>query len=256
MTTITGWYGKLPTLGDFASRRLTQAFIEPWDAWLSAGLAHWQHRAPDTWLADYLAGPSLRFALMPGVLGDAVEVQEDCPAGGLVAGVLMPSVDRVGRYFPFTLAAPLARRPAHGGETNALLAWLQTLDDLALDALQDDWSIERLESELVRPEAVPPSWDARGTSGGVPAIPGPEAVGTGLQEFLLQAPTGDWLDASAQAALDARLAGQAWWLCGGPSGPAGCLRVTYGLPRDDDFVALLRVPAANGTAVATAPSFP
>ena len=31
---IPGWYGKLPSLGDFASRRLGADFIPPWDAWL------------------------------------------------------------------------------------------------------------------------------------------------------------------------------------------------------------------------------
>lgn len=250
MTTVAGWYGKLPTLGDFASRRLSQTFIEPWDAWLAAGLAHWQRRAPDTWLADYLAGPSLRFVLMPGVLAGSPEVQEGGPANAPVAGVLMPSVDRVGRYFPFTLAAPLSRRPAHGSETNALLAWLQNLDDLALDALQDDWSIERLESELARTDAAPPSWDAGSAPAAAAAIPGPEPANVGLKEFLLPSALSDWLDAGVQTMLDARLAGQAWWLCGGPDGPACCLRVTQGLPRDDDFVALMRVPAASGAATA------
>ena len=34
----TGWYGKLPASGDFATRRLPPSFIEPWDAWLNAML--------------------------------------------------------------------------------------------------------------------------------------------------------------------------------------------------------------------------
>ena len=64
------------------------------------------------------------------------------------AGVLMPSVDRVGRYFPLTLARPLPALPADAAQWR-LLGWLQRLDDLAVDALHDDWTVERLEAELV-----------------------------------------------------------------------------------------------------------
>jgi type VI secretion system protein ImpM len=63
-----GWYGKLPTLGDFASRRLPVDFIEPWDDWLANGLAAWRAASPEGWLHEYLAAPSWRFVLMPGAL--------------------------------------------------------------------------------------------------------------------------------------------------------------------------------------------
>ncbi|MGS0758915.1 type VI secretion system-associated protein TagF, partial [Roseateles sp. GG27B] len=48
--TIPGWYGKLPSLGDFASRRLNPDFIEDWDVWLATGLGDWREREPTTWL--------------------------------------------------------------------------------------------------------------------------------------------------------------------------------------------------------------
>ena len=89
---LTGWYGKLPSLGDFASRRLSAGFIEAWDAWLAAGMADWCRREPDAWLAHYLAGPSWRFLLMPGAMAGASAGEK-----GAWAGVLMPSVDKVGR---------------------------------------------------------------------------------------------------------------------------------------------------------------
>ena len=31
--TVPGWYGKLPALGDFASRRLEPGWIAGWDGW-------------------------------------------------------------------------------------------------------------------------------------------------------------------------------------------------------------------------------
>ena len=63
-----GWFGKLPSLGDFASRRVDVDFMEAWDGWLAQGLAGWQARDGDAWLTDYLNGPSWRFVLMPGTL--------------------------------------------------------------------------------------------------------------------------------------------------------------------------------------------
>lgn len=132
-----GWHGKLPTLGDFASRRLDAGFIHRWDVWLSEGLAALQ-QAPG-WLDGYLASPSWRFLLMPGVVSDA-----------LWAGVLMPSVDRVGRYYPLTIAQPLPGLPADGEGLDALWAWLLRLDEAAADALHEDWSVDTLEAELER----------------------------------------------------------------------------------------------------------
>jgi type VI secretion system protein ImpM len=136
-----GWYGKLPSLGDFASRRLPAGFIEPWDNWLCAGMLDWRTRQPESWLARYLTGPSWRFVLSPGLL-DA--------RAPLWIGVLMPSVDRVGRYFPLTVAQPLAQMPKDAAMIENLLEWLKDLDDLALGSLQEDWTADQLDTQLLR----------------------------------------------------------------------------------------------------------
>lgn len=142
----TAWYGKLPSLGDFASRRLPPEQLEALDDWLAEGLAAWREREPETWLQQFLAGPSWRFVWPAGLL----------PGAGPLVGVLMPSVDRVGRYFPFVLLRPLAL-PLDG----AGLAWLHRLDDLALDAMQEDWPLEQLEAELAKLDAEPPAAGAQ-----------------------------------------------------------------------------------------------
>ncbi|MBV8503103.1 MAG: type VI secretion system-associated protein TagF [Paucibacter sp.] len=132
-----GWYGKLPVLGDFAQRRLPQDFVEAWDAWLAKGLGDWQ-AADDAWLERYLSGPSWRFVLTPNVIGPQAW-----------AGVLMPSCDRVGRYFPLCIAQ-LLQLPVSDTGAQSLLDWLLRLDDLAVDALHEDWAVEQLEAELAR----------------------------------------------------------------------------------------------------------
>ena len=139
-----GWHGKLPALGDFASRRLGPEFIEPWDGWLAAGLHALRSTASDHWLQHYLASPSWRFLLQPGVL----------PGAQAWAGVLMPSVDRVGRYFPFTMAQPLGGAALDWRQLQTLWRGLTAWDDLARDALHDDWTAEQLEAELHRHHAA------------------------------------------------------------------------------------------------------
>ena len=196
-----GWHGKLPSLGDFASRRLAPEFLATWDSWLASGLQQLRDRDPAGWLDAYLANPTRRFLLMPGVLPGA--------AGQLAwAGVLMPSVDRVGRYFPFTIAQPTPL-PATILQMQALWFWLGRLDELAADALQDDWTVERLEAELARmagPDIAP--WPA-----GLPGLPGlPAGAGATASSVL---PAGlditQLIGAEAQALWQQRAQGLAYW---------------------------------------------
>ncbi|HMK85278.1 MAG TPA: type VI secretion system-associated protein TagF [Steroidobacteraceae bacterium] len=87
-----GLYGKLPTHGDFLRRRVADDFLAAWDPWLQQCIASSRAVLGERWLSIYLTSPVWRFALGPNVCGAA-------PA----AGLLVPSVDRVGRYFPLTL---------------------------------------------------------------------------------------------------------------------------------------------------------
>lgn len=228
---IAGWHGKLPSLGDFASRRLQPDFVAFWDGWLAAGLAHLQQQSPADWLPHYLACPAWRFVLMPGLL--------PAPFGERAwAGVLMPSVDRIGRYFPLTLIAPLVEPPRTGAELRTLLRWLHDLDDLAADALQDDWPIDRLEAELA--QSPRPGWD-------VPA-PMTELLPTGAATSTHLAAGAEAIvalisDGQAQAWRHAS-AGHAFWWADGHSGDRRLL-VTRGLPPTDDLRLLFGAAAAS-----------
>lgn len=149
---LPGWYGKLPSLGDFASRRLPPLFVDPWDCWLASSLASWRD-GDAAWLVAYLAAPPLRFALGAGV------PFEQSPG---YAGVLMPSVDRVGRYFPLT-----AVRPRAPSEAEAPALWLQALESVSVAALNNDWDADRFDEELSRLDDAPdggPAWPAHGQS--------------------------------------------------------------------------------------------
>ncbi len=148
-----GWHGKLPTVSDFASRRLDARFIDLWDSWISAGLANLRANDAEGWMDAYLAAPTWRFLVAPGFLPAPFQA-------GAWAGVVMPSVDRVGRYYPLTLAAPLQQVPPGASAQEALWGWLHRLEDIAMDALDEDWSIDVLENELFRLGLPPAGGDS------------------------------------------------------------------------------------------------
>ncbi|MFV3325625.1 type VI secretion system-associated protein TagF [Pseudomonas sp. NY15372] len=208
-----GFYGKLASRGDFVSRALPQSFIQPWDQWLAAGLQSSQQHLGDSWLDAYLVSPLWRFALAPGLCGPQAAV-----------GVLMPSIDRVGRYFPLTVAQvlepgqPLATAVAGGEEwfeqvEAALLATLEpgaVLEDFeaALQPFRDAWPL---------PQAAP----ARLTVGG-------------LQRLDATTPQGRAL-ALAECACEGM---SLWWGRGSERIAPGLMRCV-GLPRSEDFAGFL-----------------
>ena len=92
-----GLFGKLPSHGDFLRRRVSDAFVDAWDGWLRECLAASRSALGERWLDLYLTSPAWRFVCAAGTCGPVP-----------VIGLMVPSVDRVGRYFPLTLVAPLA----------------------------------------------------------------------------------------------------------------------------------------------------
>ena len=140
-----GLFGKLASHGDFVQRRLPPDFVAAWDTWLQQGMHAGRARHGAAWPERYLHAPLWRFALAPGVCGQAA-----------MAGVLLPSVDRVGRHFPLTLAAP------HDHAATGLLDlatqgmdWFDRLADLAVCAMWGDLAVEELEPALARLGGLP-----------------------------------------------------------------------------------------------------
>ena len=138
-----GWHGKLPTVSDFASRRLDARFIELWDSRLSDSIEKMRLQDEEGWVAIYLSSPTWRFLISRGFLPAPFD-------GSAWAGVLMPSVDRVGRYYPLTLASPLIAMPTSLDGQKRLWSWLERIEDASFNALQEDWQIDELEAELSR----------------------------------------------------------------------------------------------------------
>ncbi|MFC6634131.1 type VI secretion system-associated protein TagF [Microbulbifer taiwanensis] len=133
MSIATGLFGKLPGHGDFIQRQLPGSFVTPWDGWLQRAVHGSRELVGEPWLDYFLTSPVWRFALSAGVLDEQGW-----------AGVLVPSVDSVGRYFPLTIAAPLpARSNPFALQVNAD-SWYRQLSDLAIEALQSALQADQL----------------------------------------------------------------------------------------------------------------
>ena len=148
---IPGFFGKLPTSGDFVTRRLPPGFVRAWDRWC---VRHIVPRLDRAWPAC-----GLRF-LHPGP----------------VTGLLVPSADRAGRRFPLTLAAAAPLQAA---------AWYDALARLAARAAA--LAPDALETALV---AHPAAGDSaapvrlRLWSDGAPLEADPETPAAALDALL------------------------------------------------------------------------
>lgn len=185
---MTGYFGKVSTHGDFVSRRLPSSLVAAWDQWLQQCIQASREHLGEQWLNHYLISRVWRFAISPGVLG---------PDG--LGGVMMPSVDRVGRYFPLMIATTGAPPLLEWVQRHA--AWFDALDALARESLAPAFALERLEA------APEPAWE----------------------------PTSGPVSVTAGAALHAH---SLWWTEGTPGIEVSPL-VCQGMPRPQAFAAML-----------------
>ena len=202
-TALPGWFGKLPGMGDFAHRRLPEAFRAVWDQWLQRGMSRLRDRAD--WTERYLEAPIWCFALGRQVAGDRAWI-----------GVLMPSVDGVGRYFPFAIAVELeADSPGtlRGAALAVALRWWAHATQAALEGLDGDLDAVRFDAVLQR-------------------------------LFVGESSSSDeW--GSGVESLELPLAGASLWLSD-PSAETGIRMLSTGLPRDEQFDALFLGFAEEG----------
>ena len=66
-----GFFGKIPSHGDFVRRAFSTELRRRWDAWLQAGLTQSRETLGDDWLDSYLSSPMWRFCLSAGLCGES-----------------------------------------------------------------------------------------------------------------------------------------------------------------------------------------
>lgn len=191
-----GFHGKLPSRGDFVGAGLPRAFTDPWDDWLSAALDGARRRLGAAWEPSFAAAPPWRLVLAHGVCG-----------ADAVAGVMVPSADRVGRPYPFLIAAALPGAADPAACPAAAAAWFD--------------GAERAARALTAETAAPAAAAAR-----VAALGRPAAGGV-FHRALIEDRLGPLHDGMAL-----------WWTRGGGLITASVLACD-GLPDPGRFTALL-----------------
>lgn len=200
---MTGYFGKVSTLGDFVSRGLPDALVAAWDAWLQQCIQASREQLGEQWLNHYLTSPVWRFAISPGVLG---------PDG--LGGVMMPSVDRVGRYFPLMIGAVGAPPLLDWFHKHG--AWYDAVEDLARASLDATFRLAQFDGA---PEPRV-------------AVGSPVAQADGTRRFTLDENVGERV-------LAAVLQGHSlWWTAGSPQVEPSML-TCVGMPRAQRFAAML-----------------
>jgi type VI secretion system protein ImpM len=225
-----GFFGKLPSHGDFLRRQVSDAFVGVWDGWLQECLAASRAELGDRWLDVYLTSPVWRFACAAGTCGPAP-----------VVGVMVPSVDRVGRYFPLTLVAELPPDAPLVSTVQRAASFFDAAERLVVETLESDHVDfegfeaqlkqlgEGLESAPLRPDVVlhsaaAPFQDA-GDGWQIP-IAAANELGSMFDQMLT-----DHLSAIYEPMV-------LWWTDGSARVQPSCLMVK-GLPHPDAFASLL-----------------
>jgi type VI secretion system protein ImpM len=230
-TNLPGFYGKLPELGDFVNRRLPRPFMDRWDEWLQNAIAVSRRQLGDAWLNLYLSGPVWRFILSGGLCSE----QPWC-------GLLMPSVDRVGRYFPLTIAAPL---PLDANLVQVALdghGWFDAAEEVILGALDEkgfnlddfDYRVASLGDLTGLAHAAATSTQT-GYGSAWQLTLDPEARLSTAMPIVMH-----------QLVLQRLGAYSLWWSSGSVYVPPSML-ITAGMPPAPDFVAMLNGDWANSS---------
>ena len=215
-----GWYGKISAQGDFASRRLPHDWVRACDEWLSECVAASRQQLGERWLEVYLGAPVWRFAWGPGVAG-----------AHWWFGVLMPSCDNVGRYFPLVVAHARVHPPADRAGLDHLDRWWTHVAQAALGTLGEAATLDDFEAALQQS----PGWP-----GTTPVAP--PQLGPGQRwrhEIAPGATLADLAQALAATGLHERLVSASFWWPLAADGSPGSYTLLAGLPQPQSFAAML-----------------
>ena len=126
-------------MGDFFRLHLSPDFVDPWDQWLRGSLFAARDSLGERWKICYMSAPIWRFTLPAGLVGPRA-----------AQGILMPSVDRVGREFPLTLVRLFTGQIDVVLTDRSAVEWFPELEETALDTLSGDVTREALAAQLAR----------------------------------------------------------------------------------------------------------
>ena len=233
--TGVGFFGKLPSTGDFVQRRLPSSFVDVWDQHFERAVDASRRALGAGWQQAYFNSPVWRFVLGSGV----------CTASAWI-GVMGPASDRVGRCFPMVIAMPLddpssAAQVLRHGET-----WFDAVERVHVAAQSNpSTGVEAFDTQVIALADMPvasasshpfDAWHAiewhTANQWRLP-LPRVSTAGTFLADL--------WARVTA---TDSNWG--LWWSGGGGQVPASAL-VTRGLPQASAYAGFLDAAHADAT---------
>lgn len=217
---VTGVFGKLPLHGDFVYRNLPSNAMQSWDEWLQRFVAGSQEQLRDDWLNIYLTSPVWRYGLSAGILDENAWL-----------GMFMPSVDKVGRYFPMSVLTQVPPSVSLFEFMTLQKDWFASIEELLFQALDEELDVDEL---MTKVEQIDLNYsanyfkrDAQGQSSAVINL-----------EFEEQSPAvvfPHMLDSF----LSGSLASYSLWTTPGSELVEPCMTVLQGLPKIGNVAAML-----------------
>jgi type VI secretion system protein ImpM len=135
---VIGWFGKLPSSGDFVFRRLPRSLLDGLDNWMRQGLVALRGTMPNDWKESFATAPAWNCAIPACVTGSYTLI-----------GVMAPSRDRVGREFPICAGVVLPPGATAGQLLADAHGWLRTLTQRVLEARDRPLSVEVFDAAVL-----------------------------------------------------------------------------------------------------------
>jgi type VI secretion system protein ImpM len=228
-----GFFGKLPSHGDFLRRNLPGDAAGRLQAWLQEGFSRLGDLAPGEREQRMATAPAWRFPASPGLI-----------AREAVTGVMVASRDKVGRVYPCLALASLGASDAASAANCG--RWSEHVEMLVRTAVAQGLNGDHLAEallELGRPEPA-----------GEPRPFEVATIDAGVRVDVEATPTlaGNMVEA-ARATAPADGAVSLWWRVVGPS---PCMFWLRGLPVDEVFESLFASPAAKAARTGSSSSIP
>jgi type VI secretion system ImpM family protein len=132
-----GYFGKVPSVGDFVFRNVASGLREGFDDWLQHALEASRSQMKDGWLNAFLTSPVWRLVL-----------DRQYESDPLTVGIMIPSVDKVGRYFPFCIFIQMDRMELDAAFIAECDLALDSLEDFILSVLEADFDLEYFDYQL------------------------------------------------------------------------------------------------------------
>lgn len=204
-----GYMGKVPARGDFITVDVRPDVRDLFFEWCQTSLAVSRDQLEGQWMDAYLTSPIWHFCSAPGGMLDS----------GLL-GTVIPSVDRVGRHFPFLVVREFAGQMLDGWRQPE---WASSMENCILDVLEDGWHEEVWRQQLSAIEPPEPT-SAR--------MQWP--TGAGNLVFASSGSETDWLEAMLRKDRRTTI----WWTQGSAFVEPVTL-LTDGLPKIGQFASMM-----------------